>query len=119
MNLPTRLNKCPAKPECVAKVVFRDEETGKLYRLDTKAKEFIPHVCTTKGSSEFPIIAYASAWLNKETGKTRYLGPARSRSTVEKSPYDDRYRKRGSDVNDVWDLKGLFIAKLDWKRLEE
>jgi hypothetical protein len=120
VKLPTRLNKCPAKPECVAKIVFKDEDTGKLYRLDTKAKEFVPHVCTTKGASEFPTVAYASEWLNTETGKTRYLGPSRARSTVEKAPYDERFRKRGTDANPVWVLKGVFIvADLAWQRVED
>lgn len=119
MKLPTRLTKCPAKPECVAKIVFKDEDTGKLYRLDTKAKEFVPHVCSTSGASKLPNVAYASEWFNTETGKTRYLGPARSRSTVEKTPYDERFRKRGPDANQVWELKGVFITYLAWSEVED
>src|ERR1041384_5312485 len=31
--MPTELDHCPLTPECSARKLYRDEETGKLYRL--------------------------------------------------------------------------------------
>lgn len=113
MKLPEKLNKCPKTPECSAKLLYRDDE-GNLYTLNIKGREFRPHICNTRNSGVKPSVAYLGEWYNKETKRTRWLGPERLRRTVEKPPYDERYRRRGSQET-PWILKRVLISELDWK----
>lgn len=117
-NVPERITKCPILPECVTKVLFKDSD-GNILRFDAKKQEFRPHVCSTKGASQFPSIAYGAKWYNKETQRFRYKGPERMRSTVETPPYDERFRKRGADANEVWEHKQTYIAHLVWEPVED
>lgn len=117
MSIPKRLSKCPAARECSTGVVFQDEETGNLYRFDERTKKFIDHKCSTRNASEAPKLVFLGEWYNKETGRTRYLGPERMRKSVERAPNDEAYRKRGS--NPAWVHKQTFIAELDWKPVKD
>lgn len=111
-----KLNRCPVQAGCAAKVLFRDKDTGNLYRLDARSQDFVPHECNTRNASKLPEFAYAAAWYNRETGRTRFIGPERLKRTVLKKPSDERYRRRGG--NDAWELKKIYETRLDWKEVD-
>lgn len=87
-NIPgwARLEQCPKTPGCSARVVWRDAD-NKLWRLDTRIGEFTPHHCQVRGS-DAPTIVYLGEWYNKETGRTRWIGPKRVRKSAEIAPAD-------------------------------
>lgn len=113
--VPERLTKCPLKPECVARVVYRDSETDEIYRLDMRSGEYVTHKCTTRGS-ELPLVAFAAQWLNRKTGRTRWQGPTRTRESVLKPPYDERFRER--KANPDWEFVQLYQTDLDWEPID-
>lgn len=117
MNMPERLTSCPRSPECTMRVIYRDSE-GNLYRYDTHDNQFKPHRCSTV-ASEKPKMCYLAEWFNKESGRTRWVGPERMRKSAEKPPADEKYRRRGAGANPVWELKNIYVSELNWKLVED
>lgn len=111
MNMPEKLGQCPVTPECTARKLYRDPE-GNVYRLDVKRGEFVSHACSVKGS-EKPALMYLGEWYNTVTKRTRWIGPTRLRSSAEKPPTDQRYRKRGSAITE-WVLVKVWVTQADW-----
>lgn len=110
INIPgfTRLEECPRTIGCTAKVVWKDAD-GNLFRLDTNhGGDFVPHECLVRGS-EKPSFAYLGEWYNKNTQRTRWVGPKRLERSVMKRPADKR-AKPGD-----WQLVRTMVAKLEWE----
>lgn len=117
LSMPKPLDKCPRTPECVSQVLYKDDE-GNLYRLDTKSREFVPHICSTKGASEKPRVVYLAEWRNIKTGRTRWVGPARMRKSVEIAPADGAYRRRGPNGTSDWEHVATFITVTRWEAVK-
>lgn len=110
MALPEKLDKCPRSPECTAKKLYRDKETGHLFAVSAKG-ELIDHKCTVKDSAP-PKLAYLGVWYNQRTKRTRYVGPVRMRKSAEIPPNDysgTKKNERGS-----WKLQEVRISNLEW-----
>lgn len=99
--------KCPITPGCTAQRIFESDADGKMYSLLMDAKDFIEHSCRVRGS-EKPQVAYLGEWFNKRTNRTRWIGPARLETAVQRRPTDTH------SSDDDWVYKGAKISKLDW-----
>jgi hypothetical protein len=120
MSLPRKLDHCPRTPECMAKAVWIDDDTGSLFRMDGKHQAFVPHLCTVRGS-EKPKMVYLAEWYNTRTQRTRWVGPARMRSSVEKPPGDGIVRRpsRSQSADPQWVLRDTYVMEGDWCRLDK
>lgn len=109
MQIPgyTELGVCPKTPGCTAKRLFRNKETGELFRVDVRANRMVRHECRVLGG-KIPTVVYITEWFNSRTGKTRYTGPSRILRTSLTYPSDTHSRPQ------EWRYRGSKTAKVDW-----
>lgn len=114
MALPEKLDKCPITPECTAKKLYRDKETGHLFVVSAHG-ELLDHKCTVRSSLP-PKVVYLGVWYNKRTKRTRYVGPQRMRKSVEIAPND--YSGTKKNEHGSWMLQEVRVSNLEWKTAE-
>lgn len=120
MSLPKELDHCPATPECTARKLYQTED-GKLFKYDLNTGKFKPHVCSANGIvSTLPRLVFSGEFLNLRTGRTRYTGPTRLRSSALKPPADSSPPKGAKyDKKSEWKLVQLHYDELDWKPVKD
>lgn len=112
MNLPgyTVLETCPITPGCGRTGLHRHNDTGEVFQLNKANYTFEKHVCKSAKTGDKPTVVYLGEWFNKRTKKTRFIGPTRLPKSARLMPKDER------SGNDDWELKGTYVAELNWKR---
>jgi len=114
MSLPIKLDKCPITPACTQRRLYKDLE-GNVYRYDKRDGQFHPHTCTARGS-QIPTVLFLAEWLNTETQRVRYIGPARLKRSVLIPPNDSRRHKN----HDPWELQEIYVAtNVVWKKIDK
>lgn len=122
MPMPIELDHCPLTPECAAKKLFQDRETGKLYQYDKRNSDFKEHKCTVFGTvSSLPKYVYVGVWKNLRTGRTRYNGPFRMKSSAMNPPPDGggTRRRKHDDRKVEWELVELMRSTPEWESVKD
>jgi hypothetical protein len=120
LGMPQRIEHCPITPECSKRLLYIDApleevKAGNVFAINAH-RELVPHVCTIMHASDKPGYVYLGVFLNSRTGRTRYMGPFRTRKQAEKTPKDDKLDpKRRGVLSEEWTLKDTLVSKPVWK----
>jgi len=121
MGLPNvqEFDHCPITPECAAKKLFKSGD--KFYRYDTNTSRFVEHTCFTAGKdSRLPEVVYSGQWKNVRTGRMRYTGPFRGKTSALKPPPDGGWtRKKGTGKRGEWELIKIMKSPVTWDEVTE
>lgn len=120
LGIPERIGHCPITPECSKRLLYidvplEDVKAENVYYINAR-QELVPHICTVVNASGKPEYIYLGEFKNNRTGRTRYMGPFRTRKQAEKTPKDDKLNpNRRGTTSTEWVLVQTLVSKPAWK----